>query len=129
MEESELAELTRLLSSLSELSKKLEENKETVEMAIKVMPKLLAFLDTLSNLSEEEMEKLIRNFEVVVRVATKIDDRTLYLLENVVDALRHAKTEEVKFFGIIRTLQDKDVRKSLGFLLNFAKIFGKVLDE
>ncbi|WP_290596061.1 MULTISPECIES: DUF1641 domain-containing protein [unclassified Archaeoglobus] len=129
MEESELAELTRLLSSLSELSKKLEENKETVEVAIKVMPKLLAFLDILSNLSEEEMEKLIRNFEVVVRVATKIDDRTLYLLENVVDALRHAKTEEVKFFGIIRTLQDKDVRKSLGFLLNFAKIFGKVLDE
>ena len=93
------------------------------------MPRLLTFLDALSNLSEEEMEKLISNFEVVVRVATKVDDRTRYLLENVVDALEQAKTEEVEFFGIIRTLQDKDVKKSLGFLLNFAEIFGKVIDE
>ncbi len=129
MEGGELAELTKLLSSLSELSKKLEENRETVEVAIRIMPKLLVFLETLSNLSEEETEKLIRNFEVMVRIATKVDDRTLQLLENVIDALRHAKTEEVKFFGVLRSLQDRDVRKSLGFLLNFAKIFGKVLEE
>ena len=81
MEGGELAELTKLLSSLSELSKKLEENRETVEMAIRIMPKLLVFLETLSNLSKEETEKLIRNFEVMVRIATKVDDRTLQLLE------------------------------------------------
>ncbi|WP_456469078.1 hypothetical protein [Archaeoglobus sp.] len=81
MEGSELAELTKLLSSLSELSKKLEENRETVEVAIRIMPKLLVFLETLSNLSEEETEKLIRNFEVMIRIATKVDDRTLQLLE------------------------------------------------
>lgn len=129
MEEGELAELTRLLSSLSELSKKLEENRETVEAVIKIMPKLVAFFETVSNLSDKEMEKLIKNFEVVVRVATKIDDRTLQLLEKVVDALSEAETEEVKFFGIFRSLQDRNVRKSLGFLLNFAKIFGKELEK
>ncbi len=79
-------------------------------------------------LDSETVEVAMKNIELLLTLALSVDERTIKTVENLIKAFK--ETEEFEAVGIagsLKALRDEDVQKALGFLIAFAKNFGRKL--
>lgn len=76
---------------------------------------------------DKDTDKLLENIaELFGALALSIDKNTIEIAEKAMDALNASRDfEPVTLTGLIKALKDENVQKALGFLVKFAKEFGK----
>ncbi len=105
------------------------EKSGVLDELIKLAERSLGLLNLQDELLDEEsVEVAMKNIELLLTVALATDERTIKVVEKLVEAFK--ETEDFQPVGMVaalKALRDPDVQKALGFLLTFAKNFGKKL--
>ncbi|AIY89587.1 DUF1641 domain-containing protein [Geoglobus acetivorans] len=128
-----------------ELVEKLLENQDTIEKilekiillektgALDTLADLAAFVkvvqDTLSDEIIKKNSELITNLGLVSAKFTS--DNALMLIDAIGDAICRCdkEPEPVGLTGLLKAMNDPDVKFALGFLINMAKALGRALRE
>lgn len=98
---------------------------ELVEMSgmvagIKLLPE--EFLD------KDVQDLMSKNLELILTLATAVDDEMIVNLEKMIEAFKKAKEfEPAGLTGALKAMRDPEVQKALGFMLAFAKNLGRTL--
>ena len=99
-------------------------------------PGMIGKIDTLIQLSDQIpglIAMTVDSIDEVARGTHYLGPQNLTLIKTAIQANQYAFTTEPTkvggIFGILKILKDEDVQKMLGFLVNFAKAFGKKIDQ
>jgi len=103
------------------------EKSGTLDQLIK-LSKILPRLPKMSEdfLDEESAQIAMKNLELLLAFALSVDGNFTKTVEKALEALKECeKFEPAGLLDSLKALRDDDVKKAIGFILTFAKCFGK----
>ena len=114
------------VEKLLEILLKLVEDEKLVK-ALELVESFVDLLTLLSEMYDESLQSKVENFvEAVAPCALNMDRRVGAVTEAAVQALNESLNyEPAGLTDLLRALRDPDVQKTIGFLVKFAKEFGR----
>ena len=89
-----------------------------------ILPRLLEMSENI--LDEENAQVVMKNLELLLAFALSVDKNLIKTVEKALEALKECeKFEQAGIFDVLKALRDNDVKKAIGFILTFAKSFGR----
>ncbi len=121
-EEAQVEKVEKLLTTLLRLVED-----EKLMRALELVENLVDVLTLLSEMYDENLQSRIENFvEAVAPCALNMDKRVGAVTEAAAQALSESLDyKPVGLTDLFKALRDPDVQKALGFLVKFAKEFGR----
>ncbi len=99
-------------------------------------PEMVAKIDTMILLSNQMpglIAMVIDSIDEVAKGTDLLGPQNMELLKSAMIANQYASAVEPAkvggLFGIMKILKDEDIQKMLGFLVNFAKVFGREINK